>query len=106
MKPNWHGNLVLICEKCGSKLKQGEENPSLVLKNQLKKRLLEKSLWGPNRVVTTSCLDICPEGKVAVAFVSDRTDLETHAEAIDPLSDRERILVTIMERSNPTEKNS
>lgn len=100
VKPNWHQNLILICEKCGTKLERpGNGNPSRELKDWLKKQLLAKSLWGPNRVVTSSCLDICPEGKVAIAFVSDRPEFPTIAEIVEPSMDRARVLEMTLERS-------
>lgn len=102
MQPNWHSNLILVCEKCGKKLEQpGKPNPSHELKNWLKKSLLDRSLWGANRVVTSSCLDVCPEGKVAVAFVSDRPDFESTVEIFDPVTQRDRILFTAVERAKP-----
>lgn len=100
MKPKWHDNLILICEKCGSKLQnKSDENPSLVLKKWLKKKLVSESLWGKNRVVTTSCLDVCPEGKVTVSFVSDHSDLEAYAKTVDPVAGCEQILSIILERA-------
>jgi predicted metal-binding protein len=101
MKPKWHGNLVIVCEKCGKKLAKDSAapNPAHEMKDWLKKELLARDLWGINRVVTASCLDICPEGKVAVAFVSDRPDLETWAEVVDPINERNRILQITTERA-------
>ncbi len=100
MKPKWHKNLTLICEKCGNKLvKSGEKNPSIELKDWVKKKLIDQSLWGVNRVVTSSCLDVCPESKIVVAYVSDRKDLESHVEVIDPKTERERILQITLERA-------
>jgi predicted metal-binding protein len=106
MKPVWHQNLVIVCEKCGKKLAKGPDtpNPSHELKDWLKKQFLAKEMWGVNRVVTSSCLDICPEGKVAVAFTSDRPDLETWAEVIDPVGERDRILHIASERAKPAPK--
>jgi predicted metal-binding protein len=105
MKPTWHENLVLVCEKCGKKLQEtsakGAENPAVEMKDWLKKQLLAKSLWGRTRVVVTTCLDICPLGKVAVAFTSDRPDLETTSEIVDPIAERDRILHIAMERAKP-----
>lgn len=106
MKPKWSENLVLVCEKCGKKLESSNPagvsgNPSHTLKDWLKKQLLSKTLWGKTRVVVTTCLDICPEGKVAVAFTSDRPDLETTAEVIDPYAEKERILHIAEERAKP-----
>jgi hypothetical protein len=109
MKPLWHENLILVCEKCGKKLdgaaaKTGE-NPAIVLKDWLKKELLKRSLWGSTRVLVTTCMDVCPLGKVAVAFTSDRPDLETTAEMVDPVTERERILHIAIERAKPAPKN-
>jgi hypothetical protein len=105
MRPTWHENLVLVCEKCGKKLQgtasSGADNPSLGLKDWLKKELLARSLWGRTRVVVTTCLDICPVDKVAVAFTSDRADLETTAEVIDPVTERDRVLHIAVERAKP-----
>lgn len=96
----------MICEKCGLKLSgpPPAENPSHALKNWLKKEMVDRSLWGKNRVVTTSCLDICPDGKVAVAFTSDRPDLEAWAEIVDPVTERDRILSVTIERVKPASK--
>jgi len=103
MKPIWHENLVIVCEKCGKKISENSStvNPSHELKNWLKKEFVSRDLWGKNRVVTASCLDICPEGKVAVAFTSDRSDLETYAEVVDPIHEREKILSIAVERAKP-----
>jgi predicted metal-binding protein len=103
MKPKWHRNLLIVCEKCGKKLAREPDaaNPALEMKDWLKKQLLAKDLWGVNRVVTSSCLDICPEGKVAVAFTSDRPDLEAWAEVVDPVTERHRILHIACERAKP-----
>jgi len=112
MKPKWSENLILICEKCGKKMGAADpvtgENPAIALKDWSKKQLLKKSLWGKTRAVVSSCLDVCPEGKVAVAFVSDRKDLETIVEVVDPYEERERILHIAVERSKapPSESGS
>ena len=106
MKPEWHQNLVIVCEKCGKKLATDPtaENPAVTMKNWLKKEMLARDLWGANRVVNSSCLDICPEGKVAVAFTSDRRDLETWAEIVDPMTERDRVLHIAIERAKPEPK--
>ncbi len=100
MKPRWSENLVLICEKCGKKLQTSPAipNPAADLKDWLKKELIKRSLWGPNRTVITSCLDICPDGKIAVAFMSDRPDLEAWAETVT-VEERQRILQIVVERA-------
>jgi hypothetical protein len=52
-------------------------------------------------VISSSCLDICPEKKVAVAFTSDRPDLEAWVEIVDPVSERDRVLHVLLERAKP-----
>ena len=106
MKPKWHENLVIVCEKCGKKLAAGPgaPNPSVEMKDWLKKELRARDLSATNRVITSSCLDICPEGKVAVAFTSDRHDLEAWVEVVDPIHERDRILHIMTERAKPAPK--
>lgn len=103
MKPHWHENLILICEKCGKKLSESKSdlNPAIELKDWLKKELKNRDLWGTSRVVTTTCLDICPDQKIAVAFVSDRPDLGNWAEEIRPGDERGKILQIAIERAKP-----
>jgi predicted metal-binding protein len=102
MKPIWHSNLVLVCEKCGKKLaRKSGDNPAIEMKDWMKKQLRDRDLWGRTRVVTTSCLDVCPEGRVAVAFVSDRKDLEATVEIVDPETERDRVLHVAIERARP-----
>jgi predicted metal-binding protein len=62
--------LVMICDKCGRKLEESEEkNPSRVIQKRLKQEFKEVYGKGAARAVTTSCLDICPEDRIAVGIV-------------------------------------
>lgn len=101
ISPRWSGNLVLVCDKCGKKLADaaGGTNPAATLKDWLKKELVSRSLWGSSRVVVTSCLDICPEERIAIAFLSDRSDLPAQVEAVDPVLERDYILETVLART-------
>ena len=102
MKPQWHENLILICEKCGKKLEEKSgSNPAHDLKDWLKKELKSRDLWGTTRVVNSTCLDICPEDKIAVAFVSDRPDLGNWAEVIRPGDEKSKILQIAIARTKP-----
>jgi predicted metal-binding protein len=61
--------LILICEKCGSKLvADGAENPSRILQKALKEQIRATGRRGEIRAVVSSCMDICPEGEIAVGF--------------------------------------
>ncbi len=100
MKPHWHENLILICEKCGKKLEgKSTPNPSYELKDWLKKELKARDLWGTTRVVTSTCLDICPEDKIAVAFISDRPDLRNWAEVVEPGDGNAKVLQIAITRA-------
>lgn len=97
-QPKWHETLVLICEKCGKKM-NAEKNPSHTLKDQVKRTLVSQGCWGGVRVSTSSCLDICPEGKIAVAFTGDQPGQPTVAYTLDPEKDREWLVQKIKNRA-------
>jgi predicted metal-binding protein len=62
--------LVLVCEKCGSRLaRKDEDNVSRRLASRLKKKCKEAFGKKAVRTVLTSCLDVCPEDRVTVAIV-------------------------------------
>jgi predicted metal-binding protein len=60
--------LVLVCEKCGKRMKT-DDNPSRELLSRLKKNSRELFDKGEVRAALTSCLDICPEDRISVALV-------------------------------------
>jgi predicted metal-binding protein len=94
--PKWHAHLVLVCEKCGAKL-EPEAKLSLGLKDQVKKKLVTGGQWGPVRVVTSSCLDLCPQGKIAVGFTGD-SGRTSEVLPFEPETLVERVLHKIEER--------
>jgi len=67
--------LILICDKCGSKLATGSiSNPAQELKTCLKESIRTLGQKDRFRAATTSCLGLCPEGKATVAIAtSDQT---------------------------------
>lgn len=68
--PPWSDALVVICSKCGKKLASKEnEDPSEELKGELKSRVKEEGLKHQLRVVTSSCMDLCPKDRIAVAVI-------------------------------------
>jgi predicted metal-binding protein len=73
-KPKWDRSLILICEKCSKKIE-----PSGDLANELKKKwkkdFKENGLSPETRIVTTSCLDICPTGEIAVARLTNEKEV-------------------------------
>jgi predicted metal-binding protein len=68
--PPFSTGLILICDKCGKRLKaEFDENPSRELVARLKKASKSVFAKGEVRAALTSCLDICPEDRISVAIV-------------------------------------
>lgn len=65
---------VLVCEKCGKKQRDSGKNPSHQLASKLKRLGKQKFDKGDLRVVLTSCLDLCPDERIAVALVPTQHD--------------------------------
>ena len=56
-----------ICEKCGKKL-GGDENIAVGFQKRMKKET-SLEMGKQVRVMISSCLNVCPEGKIAMAIV-------------------------------------
>ena len=69
------------------------DRSATALQSWLKKELKASGHWGPLRIVTTSCLGLCPRGAMAVALVSGAGPVR--ASAIDPLADRAGLLAQL-----------
>ncbi|WP_032113139.1 hypothetical protein [Candidatus Paracaedibacter symbiosus] len=62
--------LLLICEKCGKKqIQADQENPSSLLQKSLKLKIRESLKPGTARVITTSCMNICPIDAIAIGHI-------------------------------------
>jgi predicted metal-binding protein len=71
IKPPVSTALVLVCDKCGKRMKADvDENRSRRLVARLKKMSRELFEKGEVRAALTSCLDICPRDRLSVAIVS------------------------------------
>ena len=86
----WSEKLVLVCRKCGER--EGRSNCADDLRTRLKDELKGSGHWGKTRVVGSTCLDLCPEGRVAVAVCEDTRRRLYH---VDPEKDYSQILETI-----------
>ena len=67
----WSESVVMICTKCGKQFDKDrhKESPDRI-KSELK--LKSRSELGPSvRVITTSCLNICPVDKIAIVKASN-----------------------------------
>jgi len=68
-----------VCENCGRKLVAagGSPNPAIQLQQEMKLEIKERFGKGVVRAVSTSCLDICPQGRVAVGIANAHSDKST-----------------------------
>lgn len=57
----WNDAVVMVCDSCGKE--------ALRIKAELKNKIKEETSKSV-RVITTSCLNICPENKIAITVVN------------------------------------
>ncbi|MEA5605486.1 (2Fe-2S) ferredoxin domain-containing protein [Nostoc sp. UHCC 0252] len=92
--PRWESGLVLVCSQCGNERSNSfhptnkSSTASDDLENWLKSRLKFEGLWGEFRVVSTSCLGICPKSGITVV-VSNGSGENSPCLIVNPHSDRE-----------------
>ena len=101
------GGIAVVCEKC-TKVRFPEDFPEhagderLELKDWLKTRLKDEGRWGPIRVVTSSCLDICARGGVTVLLNPLGPEGgEPRVLVVDPLDGREELYARIVAELSP-----
>lgn len=78
----WKDGALMICTKCGTRLGNAEprqtwtsewaEQTKMAMKKELKEKGLAKNL----RVMTSSCLGLCPEGEQTVLLLEKTPDGE------------------------------
>jgi hypothetical protein len=112
-KPMWRrGGIAIVCEKC-TKERYPEDFPEsagderLDFKRYLKDRLKAEGRWGPIRVVTSSCLDICARGGVTVLLdaIGDPNQ-SSRCVVVDALDGRESLYDAIVTELSPREPTS
>ncbi len=64
----WQGDVLLMCEKCLGKL-DGDDRKNL--RRWFKDRLAQDGLRKQYRLAETSCLDLCPKGRVTMVIGRD-----------------------------------
>ncbi|MEH2365821.1 (2Fe-2S) ferredoxin domain-containing protein [Nostoc sp.] len=87
VSPRWESGLVLVCSQCANE--QLGSTASEDLENWLKSRLKFEGLWGDFRVVSTSCLGVCPRMGITVVLVSNESHGNSPCLIVNPRSDRE-----------------
>ncbi|MHC5614284.1 MAG: hypothetical protein ACYTXA_25635 [Nostoc sp.] len=93
--PRWESGLVLVCSQCANERSNifhptsRSSTASEDLENWLKSRLKFEGLWGEFRVVSTSCLGVCPRMGITVVLVSNGSGGNSPCLIVNPQSDRE-----------------
>jgi predicted metal-binding protein len=65
--------MVFICEKCGKRAGGDAKHASYKLASQLKRRLKHEFGKGAMRIAMTSCMDACPEDRIAITVQPAKT---------------------------------
>ena len=97
ISPRWKQCVVLVCAQNrpdGAKKPSCGHHGATELRAWLKTRLREEGVWGRVRVVTTSCLDVCPSRGVIVSFQGENGDHDLRL--MDAQKDRQALLEEIM----------
>lgn len=105
VKPKWlKSGLVLVCERC-FKERIPEETPEIAerigdfnLRNWLKSELKERGQWGPIRVISTSCMDVCAQGRVTVCIDPKTPGEEPEVFVVDPIDEKHAVYDKIVAR--------
>ncbi len=107
-KPGWlRGGVAIVCEKCTQKryvedFPEAAGDERLNVKGYLKDRLKAEGRWGPIRVVTSSCLDVCARGGVTVLLAGlEGTTAPARCIVADPLEGREALYDAVVADLTP-----
>jgi hypothetical protein len=108
IKPVWlRGGIAVVCDKC-TRERYVEDFPDaagderLDVKGYLKGRLKAEGRWGPIRVVSSSCLDVCARGSVTVVLArTDDATVQPRCIVVDPLDGREALYEAIVAGLTP-----
>lgn len=98
VSPRWESGLVLVCSQCANE--QLGSTASEDLENWLKSRLKFEGLWGDFRVVSTSCLGVCPRMGITVVIVSNGSHGNSPCLIVNPRSDRELLYLYIKQNKD------
>ncbi|MEH1999450.1 (2Fe-2S) ferredoxin domain-containing protein [Nostoc sp.] len=93
VSPRWESGLVLVCSQCANERSNSfhptsrSSTASEDLENWLKSRLKFEGLWGEFRVVSSSCLGVCPKSGITVVIVSNGSGGNSPCLIVNPRSD-------------------
>lgn len=113
VKPKWQkSGVVLVCERC-YKERIPEEDPDKAaeigdfnLRDWLKSELKESGEWGPIRVVSTSCMDVCARRQVTVAIDPQTGDEHAQVFVVDVPAEKEQLKDEIVKRLGKARETS
>lgn len=96
--------MVSICEKCGKRAGGSDKNVSHRLASHFKRQIKREFSKGDVRIVLTSCMDICPDDGVAVAFAPRAAGIATSFVVvdIDDVEASSKALIGALRRAIPT----
>jgi predicted metal-binding protein len=95
--------LVFVCEKCGRRADRDGKNPSHRLASKFKRAAKRHFEHGEVRVALTTCMDLCPDDRIAVlvqgtAGAMSARFVTSDADDVDAASER---LIKLIERDTP-----
>ena len=79
----WEETVVMVCTKCGKQFEGDLRDSPERIKTELKAKA-KSELGKKVRVITTSCLNICPEDKIAIVKASNKESSVFKAYIVDP----------------------
>jgi len=96
--------MVSICEKCGKRTGGSGKNVSHRLASHFKRRVKREFAKGDIRIVLTTCMDICPDNRVAVAISPTASGMGPLflAVDIDDVEASSEALIRAIQRANRT----
>lgn len=97
-KVGWEDTVVMICTKCAKQFSDPILNDAPErIKSELKSKA-RSELGGSVRVITTSCLNICPVDKIAIAKASTLLPSVFKGYTVDPNVSGEELYETILKK--------
>jgi predicted metal-binding protein len=93
--------MIFVCEKCGKKLTKSDnpdENPSRIVQKTMKKMCVERFGKKVVRPMVSSCMDVCPEGRITVAIMPQGANPDEAKFMTFALTEPEKMAKAILDR--------
>ena len=95
----WNQGVIMICSKCSRKLEGRDskfKDTADYFKGELKSLARARGHGKNMRVITTSCLDICPDERVAIALIGTQAKENIKAITVTQDAEPEKIFDALM----------